>query len=117
VAAFLDRTEAALRALPGVTSVSAATRMPLSGGAFLSQITFPGAPGNTGDERDHPLVDRIHARAGYVQTMGMRLLAGRDFEFIRPQGVREALIDRIWRSNSFRTAARSAQPYSLPEPR
>jgi putative ABC transport system permease protein len=93
-AAFQDRTEAALRALPGVTSVSAATRLPLSGGAFLSQIAFPGAPGNTGDERDHPLVDRIHARAGYVQTMGMRLLAGRDLEPIRPQGVREALIDR-----------------------
>ena len=93
-AAFLDRTEAALRALPGVTSVSASTRLPLSGGALLSQIAFPGAPGNTGDERDHPLVDRIHVRAGYVQTMGMRLLAGRDFERVRPQGVREALIDR-----------------------
>jgi len=92
--AFHDRATAAFRALPGVTGVSAATTLPLSGGANMSQIAFPGAPGNAGDDRDRPLVDRIYTRAGYVQTMGMRLLAGRDFEVTRREGVREALIDR-----------------------
>jgi putative ABC transport system permease protein len=92
--AFHDRATAALRALPGVTSVSAATSLPLSGGANMGQIAFPGAPGNAGDDRDRPLVDVINTRAGYVQTMGMRLLAGRDFEATRYEGVHEALIDR-----------------------
>ena len=92
---FLDRTAAALRALPGVTGVSAASSLPLSGGANMNTVRFPGAPGNTGDEqRDRPLVDRIHARAGYIETMGMRLTAGRGFDEARPNGVREAVIDR-----------------------
>src|SRR5262249_41585817 len=43
---------------------------------------------------DHPLVDRVHVRAGYVKAMGLHLLAGRDFEPSHHEGVREALIDR-----------------------
>jgi len=94
-ASFLDRTAAALRALPGVTGVSAASTLPLSGGSSMNTVSFPGAPGNTGDEqRDRPLVDRIHARAGYIDTMGMRLLAGRAFADARQTGVREVIIDR-----------------------
>jgi putative ABC transport system permease protein len=92
---FLDRTTAALRALPGVTSVSAASTLPLSGGTSMNTVLFPRAPGNTGDEQhDRPLVDRFHARAGYIKTMGMRLRAGREFDEARQPGVREALIDR-----------------------
>ena len=92
---FLDRTAAALRALPGVTGVSATSTLPLSGGASMNTVRFPGAPGNTGDEqRDRPLVDRVHVRAGYIETMGMRLTAGRGFDEARPNGVREAVIDR-----------------------
>ena len=93
--AFHERTTAALRALPGVTSVSATNVLPLSDAANMSRVAFPGAPGNSGDnEKDHPLADRVHARAGYIQTMGMRLLAGRDFDPARPKGVLEAMIDR-----------------------
>jgi len=92
---FLDRTTAALRALPGVTSVSASSTLPLSGGASMNTVRFPGAPGNTGDEQhDRPLVDRVHVRTGYIKTMGMRLRAGREFSEARQPGVREALIDR-----------------------
>jgi putative ABC transport system permease protein len=36
----------------------------------------------------------IAARAGYVEVMGMRLLAGRAFEQSRPGGVFEAIVDR-----------------------
>ena len=92
---FLDRTTAALRALPGVTGVSATSTLPLSGGTSMNTVLFPGASGNTGDEQhDRPLVDRVHARAGYIKTMGMRLRAGREFDEARQPGVREALIDR-----------------------
>jgi hypothetical protein len=45
---FHDRAVAALRALPGVTGVSATNTLPLSGGCCMNEITFPGAPGNAG---------------------------------------------------------------------
>jgi len=95
-ASFLDRTEAALRALPGVINVSATTSLPLSATAnSVDIVKFPDAPGNTGvEDEDEPLVDGITVRPGYVETMGMRLLAGRSFDPARPALVREAIIDR-----------------------
>jgi len=92
---FQDRIQATLGALPGVTGAGAAHTLPLTA-TFSAQttITIPGAPGNTGDaERDALLVDVIAARAGYVEVMGMRLLAGRAFEESRPSGVFEAIVD------------------------
>jgi predicted permease len=92
---FHERTTAALRALPGVTGVSATTDLPLSDSATtIGTVNFPGAPGNSGQDRDRPLTDIVFTRAGYVETMGMRVLAGRGFEEARHAGVREALIDR-----------------------
>ena len=91
---FQDRVHRALAAIPGVTGASAATSLPLTASASQMTIRIPGAPGNTGDaERDTQLVDVIGARAGYVEVMGMRLLAGRTFEESRHEQVREALID------------------------
>jgi predicted permease len=93
--AFHQRTTTALRALPGVTSVSATTDLPLSDSATdVGTVSFPGAPGNSGEDRDQPATDFVFTHAGYVETMGMRLLAGRAFEEARHEGVREALIDR-----------------------
>jgi putative ABC transport system permease protein len=98
---FQDRVDRAIAAIPGVTGVSASSALPLtansSRGAIETQgeVRIPGAPGNTGDaERDTLLVDAIFARAGYVEVMGMRLLAGRTFSAERSDGVLEALIDR-----------------------
>lgn len=96
VLALQDRVHDALEVIPGVTSVGAASSVPLTGGASQGTITIPGAPGLTGDAaRDAPLVDRIQARAGYIETMGIRLVAGRTFEPVRPDGVREVLIDSL----------------------
>src|SRR5262249_54806496 len=92
--AFHERVDAALRALPGVTHVSATTTLPLAGGTNVTVVTIPGAPGNTGDpNRDEVVVDRIFTRAGYFETMGMRLV-GRGFGAPHREGVREAVIDR-----------------------
>lgn len=94
-ASFLDRTTAALQALPGVKSVSATSSLPLSDLSLTSSIAFPGAAGNTGDrDRDRPLVDVVRTRAGYVGTMGMHLIAGRDFQPAHHDHVYEALIDQ-----------------------
>ena len=93
--AFQDRLQRTLAGLPGVTGASAAVTLPLTSAAVQTSMTFPGAPGNTGEaDRDTLLADMIAARAGYVEVMGMRLLAGRSFGESRPEGVREALIDR-----------------------
>jgi putative ABC transport system permease protein len=94
--ALQDRVEDALAAIPGVTGVSAADALPLTASASQTTIRIPGAPGNTGSpERDAPLVDVIGTRAGYVEVMGMRVVAGRAFDDVRRDGVREALIDPL----------------------
>jgi putative ABC transport system permease protein len=100
--AFQDRVEAALGTLPGVSSVSATTALPLtvsspqnSVWAWREPIAIPGAPGNTGDlGRDSLLVDIITTRAGYVESMGMRILDGQAFARTRYDDVQEALIDQ-----------------------
>lgn len=91
---FQDRLEATLRETPGVTAVSATTSLPLSGQPAQSLIGFPNAPGNTGN-RDHdmPAVDWVPTRAGYQGLMGIRITAGRAFEPVRRDDVKEALID------------------------
>ena len=53
------------------------------------------------DRVDHPFVDRIFVRAGYFRTMGMRLLAGRDFEESPREGGREAFIDEYMAKQFF----------------
>ncbi len=99
-----DRVDDALREIPGVTNVGAASSLPLTARATQGTITIPGAPGVTGDEsRDNPLADRIVVRAGYVETMGMRLVAGRSFEPARTDGVREVLIDSLLARQFFPT--------------
>jgi putative ABC transport system permease protein len=66
--AALDR----LRALPGVTSVSAVWPLPLAGSATPDRFAAEGA--------DTEVVAMSHTTfGGYFDTMGIRLLAGRDF--------------------------------------
>lgn len=89
-----ERIERALKGLPGVTHVGATNALPLTADANQTTITIPGAPGITGDaEKDSPLVDWIGMRAGYAETIGMRFVAGRDFDPVRKEGLREAVID------------------------
>jgi predicted permease len=113
-ASFLDRTTTALRALPGVIGVSASSTLPLSGGSSMNTVGFPGAPGNTGDQqRDRPLVDRVQARAGYFETLRMRVLAGRGFEEARQPNVREAVIDRQLADQFFPSSNPIGSPISF----
>jgi putative ABC transport system permease protein len=95
VEAFQGGVQNALSAIPGVSGAGAASSLPLTAITPQTSISVPGAPGNTGDpDRDIVVVDVIGARAGYVETMGMRLLAGRTFEAARRPGVLEVIIDR-----------------------
>ena len=48
-------------------------------------------------------MDYTATRAGYVELMGMRLLAGRAFGQARPGGMREAIIDHVLARHFFPT--------------
>jgi putative ABC transport system permease protein len=50
-------------------------------------------------------VDIIGARAQYVEVMGMRLTAGRTFDRVRHDGVREAMIDSVLARQFFPTGS------------
>lgn len=96
VNALHARVQDGLAALPGVAAVGGASALPLSADAGQTAVNFPGAPGNTGDEdHDNPLVDVIWTRAGYFETLGMRVLAGRTFSDTPAGAVRDAVIDRV----------------------
>jgi putative ABC transport system permease protein len=78
-----------LRALPGVRAAGATNVLPLASTPSQGTFQFPGAPGNTGDpDRDAPLIDTPLLTPGYLEAMGIRVLAGRGFEGWRPRRAR-----------------------------
>jgi len=104
--ALQDRVHMALASLPGVTGVSATTALPMTQEVSQTAVAIAGAPGNTGNpEHDRPLVDFLATRVGYVEVMRMRLLSGRAFNESRPEGVREAIVDRPFATYFFPNAS------------
>ncbi|HEY4133567.1 MAG TPA: ADOP family duplicated permease [Gemmatimonadaceae bacterium] len=93
--AFDDQLQREIAAIPGVESVGAASAVPLTANTDQTDVVAPGAPGNTGrTEHDAPLADVMYARSGWFKTLGIKVLAGRDFAPSRPGSRREAVIDR-----------------------
>jgi predicted permease len=75
--AFFSALLEQLRQLPGVSSVGAATALPLGGhwgNFFVAEDDPPAAPGASS-----PVVLQIVASPGYIEAIGMTLLAGRAF--------------------------------------
>jgi predicted permease len=70
---LLDQT----RALPGVTQVASINRFPLHDGNLTTQIAIEGVPAPADDQ--YPSADYRLASPGYFATMGIPLLAGREF--------------------------------------
>ena len=76
-AEFYRRLEERLRALPGVESVGAVTRLPLhQAGNITSTLVVEGRPAPEGAP---PEVDFRRASPDYFRTMGVPLVAGRAF--------------------------------------
>jgi predicted permease len=67
---LLDR----VRALPGVQSASLSTWPMFTQGGWINGVRIPGRPPNDGDPVVH-----LGVSPGFVATMRMRLLGGRDF--------------------------------------
>lgn len=79
--AFHDALRRELERLPGVSAVGASTALPLTQETNQQAISFPDAPGNTGDSNaDRPLIDFFRVTPDYFEAAGHRLLAGRDFD-------------------------------------
>jgi len=85
-----------IRALPGVLSAATASSLPLSGhwGWFFA---VEGAPPRAPDEPNPVVLNRV-VSPGYLETMGVQLVAGRDFnEFDgRTEGGRAVLVDEAF---------------------
>jgi putative ABC transport system permease protein len=93
--ALQDQVVAALGAIPGVSTASGITALPLSATASNSTIEIPGAPGNTGEEEhDSPLVDYFGVRENAEEALGLHIITGRALDPVRRPGVHEALIDQ-----------------------
>ena len=76
-AEFYRRLEERLKAMPGVESVGAVTRLPLQhAGNITSTLLMEGRPDPEGAR---PEVDFRRAAPGYFQTTGVPLVAGRGF--------------------------------------
>ncbi len=99
--AFYDGLLERVRTLPGVKSASMIEHLPLGLNVNISSIEIEGRPKpRKGEELS---VDRSRARPGYFSTMGIPLVAGRDFaETDRPGMPQVAVVNQ--------TAARQYWP-------
>ena len=75
-AAFENDFSSRLRALPGVTSVSSASSLPLDGSGPLARW---GTEAALADPAKFHQANFFFVRPGYFETLGTRLLAGRTF--------------------------------------
>ncbi len=76
--AFIDRLLARLRALPGVGGAGMSTNLPLDDLSFDSTFTVEGHPPARPGEV--PITAHRMVSAGYLETLGVRLLHGRLIE-------------------------------------
>jgi putative ABC transport system permease protein len=77
-AAFYREVVAQLRAMPGVQAASAVNHVPIAGDLFRLGVAIEGRPAPR--PGDAPSAAYRVALPGYFQTIGMRLVRGRDFE-------------------------------------
>ena len=97
-AEFWERAVAALRAVPGVETVGATSRLPLSGGNSSRSLVVDG---NT-DQASQPTVDYRTASPDYFRALGIPLLRGRTFrdddreDRARVGVVSSSMAQRLW---------------------
>jgi predicted permease len=89
-AAFYERLLDRLRALPGVSSVAAVNRLPLTGGWWVIGYEVAGhAPAGPGESQS--AFGRV-VTPGYFETMGQTLRAGRAFDAGDASGTRAVVV-------------------------
>jgi predicted permease len=77
-AAFHRTLRDRLGALPGVRQAGAIDALPLASGTNQTAVSFPGAPGNSGDASlDRPLIDWFRASPDWFASLGIEVIDGR----------------------------------------
>jgi predicted permease len=99
--AFLNQLQQRVAALPGVVSAASTDVVPLSGGNRSESFHAAGTSGK--DEHDAN-TDLFMATPGYFETMGIRILGGRDFGGETPTGVKSAIVNRAFAARVFGNA-------------
>jgi len=104
VHAFFDRALQAVQALPGVTAAGFTTQLPLGGDFDMYGMRFEDKPELRLDQQ--PAGDRFAVTPGYLEALGIRLVAGRlladsDRAGAEPVAlVSRRLAERIWPGES-----------------
>ncbi|HEY4305064.1 MAG TPA: ABC transporter permease [Gemmatimonadaceae bacterium] len=99
---FFESLLAQARALPGARQVAMVNRFPLHDSNITSQVIVEGAP--PPPDKQYPEADYRLASPGYFATMGIPLMAGRDFantDRADSASLRVALINRTAASKLF----------------
>lgn len=89
--AVIDALRERLLARPGVAAVGATSALPLSAAADQNSAFFVGSV--QPQEAERPLVDSYSITPGYLEAMGIRLMAGRDFTSLDTEDSAATLID------------------------
>ncbi len=77
---WFHRLQERLQAIPGVRSASVVMPVPLHGLTYLEDFTFPfEIEGRPHAANEHPRIGGYGVQPGYFGTMGIQLIAGRDF--------------------------------------
>lgn len=97
---FQRRALEVVQSMPGVQAATLASDVPLFGGGFSRSVFPEGQEGSS--TRNGVLVTTDQVAAGYLQTMGIPLMHGRDFDTaVREQSPKVAIINetaahRFW---------------------
>ncbi|MEM1180622.1 MAG: ABC transporter permease [Acidobacteriota bacterium] len=97
---FYDQILERVRQMPGVKSASLTTIMPLSAGGFWRTVIVEGRGEDEGNHR--MLVPVNTAASGLLETLGVELLAGRDFnatdrsESVAVALINQAMAEKFW---------------------
>ncbi len=97
---MFERVRERLSVIPGVARVSAINHLPLAGDVWTLGYTVDGRPSPPLDARPSAVYRVVEP--GYFETMGLRLIAGRDFSSFDREGtpavavINEAIAERQW---------------------
>jgi predicted permease len=92
VEGLVRRLREELAALPGVTSVAAATNVPMQG-IWNRRLAVEGQP--LPDEKEAPFINASVVTPGYFKTLGVPILEGRDFTEDDATTPRVTIVDHV----------------------
>jgi len=101
---LLGQLRERVAALPGVSSAACTDVAPLSMGNRSDGFSVPGRPAPTDGATMDPnwSVDLYMATAGYFETMGIPLIAGRDFENESATAPKVAVVNEVFVTQLFK---------------